>query len=181
MSNHIHRSPEGISAATLQKTASEEMPSGQQRVRGSYRAPVAGDAPRHQPRVNPRRTRSARTSIPLRGMVAKVPESSVVWPRSAAFNRMVRCGFCYTDFCWRDGGILTPVIPLTHLHKICIICVRKSAPGWLIVKNRRNRQKISTSQKNFRKLLQNKRKKCKFAVHIVPKPDMGSGAGCRHN
>ena len=90
-------------------------------------------------------------------------------------------GSRYTDFCWRDGGILTPVIPLTHLHKICIICVRKSAPGWLIVKNRRNRQKITTSQKNFRKLLQNKRKKCKFAVHIVPKPDMGSGAGCRHN
>ena len=45
-------------------------------------------------------------------------------------------GSRYTDFCWRDGGILTPVIPLTHLHKICIICVRKSASGWLIVKNR---------------------------------------------
>ena len=27
---HIHSSPEGISAATLQRTASEEMPSGQQ-------------------------------------------------------------------------------------------------------------------------------------------------------
>ena len=91
-------------------------PPGNRVGRGSYRAPVAGDAPRHQPRVNPRRTRSARTSIPLRGMVAKAVELSAVpsaiRPRSAAFNRMVRSGFCYTDFCWRDGGILTPVRPL---------------------------------------------------------------------
>ena len=60
--------------------ADEEIPSGEQGGEGSYRAPVAGDAPRHQPRVNPRRTRSARTAIPLRGLVAIVVMQPIRWP-----------------------------------------------------------------------------------------------------
>ena len=106
-------------------------PPGNRVGRGSYRAPVVGDAPRHQPRVNARRTRSARTAIPLRGMVAKAVELSAVpsaiRPRSAAFNRMVRSGFCYTDFCWRDGGIPAPVRASTTSIKICKICLRFGA------------------------------------------------------
>ena len=112
---HIHRSPEGISAQDVSPPSRGDALRATE-VRDRYRAPVVGDAPRHQPRVNPRRTRSARTAIPLRGMVAKAMKLSAepfaIRPRSAALHRMVRSGFCYTDFCWRDGGILTPVRPL---------------------------------------------------------------------
>ena len=69
------------------KRRAKRCPPGNRGWRGSYRAPAVGDAPRHQPRVNARSTRGARTAIPLRGMVAKVLESSVVWLRSTAFQQ----------------------------------------------------------------------------------------------
>ena len=69
---------------------------------GAWGGPAVGGAPRHQPQVNARRTRSARTAIPLRGMVAKAVELSAVpsaiRPRSAAFNRMVRSGLVILFF-----------------------------------------------------------------------------------